>query len=185
MSNQYYKELNYKQLSKKEAYHGKRIRVEEIEYLNGNKQIYREQVIAGDAVIILPVTEDNQVIMVQEPRPAIGKIIISLPAGLIDAGEEPGHAARRELEEETGFLAENIQLLRTYYSSIGYSDEKIFIYLAKDMKKTQQHLDEEEDIQVITIPLEELEQMVEKNEIEDASTVIAVMHYLLYKKENH
>lgn len=185
MSNPYYKELHYKQISKKEAYHGKRINVEEIVYSDGEKQIYREHVKAGNAVIILPITEDNQVIMVQEPRPAIHKIILSLPAGLIDEGEKPENAARRELEEETGFLAEDIQLLRTYYSSIGYSDEKIFIYLAKNMKKTQQHLDEDEDIQVIAIPLAELEQMVEKNEIEDASTVIAVMHYLLYKKENH
>lgn len=184
MSNPYYKELNYQQISKKEAYHGKRVGVEEIIYSDGEKHIYREHVKAGNAVIILPVTEDNQVIMVQEPRPAIQKIILSLPAGLIDDGEEPAHAARRELEEETGFLAADIQLLRTYYSSIGYSDEKIFIYLAKDMKKTQQHLDEDERIQVITIPLERLAEMVAKNEIEDASTVIATMHYLLYNKQN-
>ena len=183
MSNKYFKELEYKQISKKLVYKGKRVQVEELEYLNGNQVIYREHVKAGDAVEILPITDDNKVIMIQEPRTPVGKIILDLPAGMIEEGEEPSKAAIRELEEETGYLAENIEFLREYHPSVGYSDEKIKVYLATNMKKTKQHLDEEEDINVVEIPIEEVIQMLDKNEIITASSTIALMHYLIYKKK--
>ena len=183
MSNKYFKEIEYKEMSRKLAYNGKRVQVEELEYLNGDKVIYREHVKAGEASVILPITDDNKVIMIQEPRTPIGKVILALPAGMIEEGEEADKAAIRELEEETGYLASKIEFLREYHPSVGYSDEKIKIYLATNMKKTKQHLDESEDINVIEVPLEELIEMVDKNEIITASTTIAVMHYLLYKNK--
>ena len=73
--------------------------------------------------------------------------------------------------------------MREYHSSVGYSDEKISLYLATNMKKTKQRLDDEEKIKVIEIPLEEVIEMLDKNEIITASTTIAVMHYLLYNKK--
>ena len=183
MSNKYFKEIEYKELSKKLVYNGKRVQVEELEYLDENKVIYREHVKAGNASVILPITEDNKVIMIQEARTPIGKVILALPAGMIEKGEESEKAAIRELEEETGYLASDIEFLREYYPSVGYSDEKISLYLATNMKKTKQRLDDEENIKVIEIPLEELIEMLDKNEIITASTTIAVMHYLLYKKK--
>ena len=183
MSNKYFKAIQYKEISRKLVYKGKRVQVEEVEYLNGNKVIYREHVKAGNASVILPITEDNKVIMIQEPRTPIGKVILALPAGIIEAGEDASKAAIRELEEETGYLAENIEFLRQYHPSVGYSDEKIKIYLATNMKKTKQHLDDEEDIEVVEVPLEELIEMLDKNEIITASSTIALMHYLLYKKK--
>lgn len=183
MSNKYFKEIEYKELSKKLVYNGKRVQVEELEYLNGDKVIYREHVKAGNASVILPITEDNKVIMIQEARTPIGKVILALPAGMIEKGEEASVAAIRELEEETGYLASDIELLREYYPSVGYSDEKISLYLATNMKKTKQRLDDEENIKVIEVPLEELIELLDKNEIITASTTIAVMHYLLYKKK--
>ena len=88
MSNKYFKEIEYKETSRKLAYKGKRVEVEEIEYLNGDKIIYREHVKAGNASVILPITNDNKVIMVQEPRTPIGKVILALPAGMIEDGED-------------------------------------------------------------------------------------------------
>ena len=183
MSNKYFKEVEYKEISRKLAYNGKRVQVEELEYLNGDKAIYREHVKAGNASVILPITEDNKVIMIQEARTPIGKVILALPAGMIEEGEKASVAAIRELEEETGYLASDIELLREYYPSVGYSDEKISLYLATNMKKTKQRLDDEENIKVIEVALEELIEMLDKNEIITASTTIAVMHYLLYKKK--
>ena len=183
MSNPYFKEIDYPVKSKKLAYNGKRIKVEELEFLNGDKIIYREHVKAGNASVILPMTEDNKVIMIQEARTPIGKVILALPAGMIEPGEEASEAAIRELEEETGYLASHIEFLREYYSSIGYSDEKISLYLATGMKKTAQRLDDQENIKVIEMPFDELVTMLDKNEIITASTTIALMHYLLYKKQ--
>lgn len=184
MDNKYFKTIEYKEKSKKLAYKGKRLQVEEIEYLNGEQVIYREHVKSGEAVAILPITKENEVIMVQEPRTPINKIILALPAGMIESNELPEDAAVRELEEETGYLAGNIKLLREYYPSEGYSNEKLKIYLATDLKKTQQHLDETEDMNVIKLPLEEVIDMLDKNEIITASTTIALMHYLRYIKNN-
>ena len=172
MSNKYFKPIEYKEKSKRLAYKGKRLQVEEIKYLNGEQVIYREHVKAGEGVAILPITKKNEVIMVQEPRTPINKIILALPAGMIEPNELPEDAAVRELEEETGYLAGNIKLLREYYPSVGYSNEKIKIYLATDLKKTQQHLDETEDINVIKLPLEEVIEMLDKNEIITASTTM-------------
>ena len=96
MNNPYFKDLPYQEISRKLAYNGKRVKVEELEYLNGDKIIYREHVKAGNASVILPITEDNKVIMVQEARTPIGKVILALPAGMIEEGEEAKKAAIRE-----------------------------------------------------------------------------------------
>ena len=178
--NKYFKKLEYKEISRKRAYSGKRIQVDEIEYLNGEKKVHREHVKAGEAVVVLPITEDNKVIMVQEPRTPIEQVILALPAGMIEPGEQPEDAAIRELEEETGYLASNVEFMREYYPSVGYSNEKLKLYLATGFTKTQQHLDPEEDINVVEVPMEELIEMLDKNEIITASATIAIMHYLRY-----
>lgn len=181
--NKYFKKLEYKEISRKRAYSGKRIQVDEIEYLNGEKKVHREHVKAGEAVVVLPITDDNKVIMVQEPRTPIGQVILALPAGMIEPGEKPEDAAVRELEEETGYLASNAEFMREYYPSVGYSNEKLKLYLATEFTKTEQHLDPEEDINVVEIPFDELVEMLDKNEIITASATIAIMHYLRYIKK--
>lgn len=182
--NQYFKPIEYKEISRKIGYQGKRVKVEEIEYLNKNeKVIYREHVNAGPASVILPITEDGKIIMIQEPRTPIGKVILALPAGMIEQDEPAEEAAVRELEEETGYLANEIKFMLEYYPAVGYSDEKISIYLATDLKKTKQHLDDTEDIKVLEIPIEEVEELLDKNELITASTMIALLHYFRYIKK--
>lgn len=182
--NKYFKPIEYKEISRKTGYQGKRVKVEEIEYLNKDEKIiYREHVNAGPASVILPITEDGKVIMIQEPRTPIGTIILALPAGMIEPGEPAEEAAIRELEEETGYLANNIKFMLEYYPAVGYSDEKISIYLATNLKKTKQHLDDTEDIKVLEIPLDEVEKMLDNNELITASTMIALLHYFRYIKK--
>lgn len=181
--NKYFKPIDYKEISRKVGYKGKRVKVEEIEYLNGDKKIYREHVNAGPASVIIPITEAGKIIMIQEPRTPIGTVILALPAGKIEPGEDAQEAAVRELEEETGYLAKSIKFLLEYYPAVGYSDEKISIYLATDLEKTKQHLDETEDIKVVELPIEEVVEMLDRNELITASTMIALLHYLRYEKK--
>ena len=103
----YFKEIDYQLLDKKVAYKGKRIVVEELNYYNPRKQqkVYREHVLAGNAVIIMPITKNNELIMILEPRTPIERTVLAFPAGMIEEGESPEEAAIRELEEETGYLA--------------------------------------------------------------------------------
>ena len=176
----YFEYINYEILNIKESYKGKRVSVEEVIYNIGNKQIYREHVKAGDAVVILAITSDNKVLMVREARSAINKIILGLPAGKIEKGENPEEAAIRELEEETGFKAQNIKFLRNFYTSCGYTDEKVSIYLANDLIKTKQNLDIDEELEVLKIPLKSFKEMIDKNEIITASTTITGLHYFYY-----
>ncbi len=180
----YFKELDYKLLDRKKVYEGRRIVVEELNYYNerDKKKVHREHVLAGDAAIVLAIDKNDNVLMVQEPRTPIGKIILSLPAGMIEPGEKSEDGAIRELEEETGYRAHQIRLMRYEYPSIGYSNERSLIFLARDLEKTYRHLDDTEDIRVVKVKLNKLKEMLDKNEILDASTTIALLHYFMYEK---
>lgn len=181
MEERYLKPIDYKLIEKKIAYQGKRLRVEEVCYFNGKEKIYREHVIPGDAAVILPITKQGEIMMIAEPRTAVEKVVLGLPAGQIDKGENFEECAIRELEEETGYRAKKIKKLREVYPSVGYTSEKIEIYLAEELVKTQRHLDETEDIDVVILPKEKVREMLDNNQINAASTTIALMHYFMYE----
>ena len=142
------------------------------------KEILRDIVNPGDAVVILPITENNEIIFEKQYRESIEKVSIELPAGMIEFNEEPINAARRELEEETGLIAKKIEKMITIYSSTGYTNEKVHIFLAKDFEKGKVHLDESEEIlDIIKIPIEECLRKAINGELENASQVIAILLY--------
>lgn len=173
------KEWDYKLEESKIAYQGKRLCVEERIYNKNGKKIYREHVIPGNAVVILPITNNGTVIMIKEARTAVSKYILGLPAGMIEKGEDTRDAAIRELEEETGYYAKKIKKIREYYPTVGYSEEKIEIFLAEDLEKTQMNLDDTEDIEVVEITLEEVKKLLDENKLVSASENIALLYYFL------
>lgn len=183
MLNKYYKSIDYELLDRRTAYKGRRIDIEELHYRNlrTNEILYREHVIAGNAAVIIPKTEDGNFIMIREPRTSIGKTVLTFPAGRIEDGEAEEDGAVRELEEEIGYRTKKIKKLREVYPAMGYSTQKIIIFLATDLIKTQQHLDEKEDIEVIKVPIEELKQMLDNNEIETSMELIGLLHYFMYE----
>ena len=101
---------------------------------------------------------------------------------MIEEGEKPEEGAVRELEEEIGYRANTIKLMRILYPTVGYSDERTFIFLAKDLVKTHRHLDETEDIEVVRVPLDEAKEMLDKNEIITTSETVALLNYFMYEK---
>lgn len=184
MSSKYWSKIDYKLLDQKIAYRGKRIVVEELHYKNPRTGdiIYREHVLAGHAAIIMPMLDNGNLIMIKEPRTPIGLNVLAFPAGMIEDGEIPEEGAIRELEEETGYRARSIKKLREVYPAIGYSNEKTIIYLAKDLVKTERHLDKTEDIEVVEIPIDEAKRMLESGEIRTSSETVALLHYFMYEK---
>lgn len=184
MNSKYYEKIDYELLNKRVAYRGKRVTVNELYFRNPrtDQMIYREHVLAGNAAIIVPVTDDGNFIMIREPRTPIRLKVLAFPAGMIEKGETPEVAALRELEEETGYKAENIKKMLEVYTEIGYSDEKITIFLAKDLKYTHRHLDETEDIEVVKVPIEEVREMLKKNEIITSTETVALLHYFMYER---
>lgn len=122
--------------------------------------------------------QDGKVLLVEQYRPAAGRQMLELPAGTIDRSESPLDCARRELEEETGYSAENWEVLGHIYPTPGYTNEVLHLFCASGLTKGEQRLEEGEDIDVRWIPLEEVEAMIDRGEINDAKTIISVLKYL-------
>lgn len=140
----------------------------------------REKIIIhpGHAVAILPVQED-QVKLLRQFRYAVDQYIIEAPAGTLEPGEEPGACANRELIEETGFSAGTIEPRGYIWTTPGFTDEKIFLFLAKDLRPSSEFgKDEDEIIEVVDVPITSLDMMIRNGAISDAKT-IALVHRCL------
>lgn len=130
------------------------------------------------AAAIIPVMEDGRIIMVRQWRNAIDKFALEIPAGGRDGIDEPTLAcAARELEEETGYTSDDIHFLQTIVPAIAYSGEKIDVYVAFNLKKSEQHLDPDEDINLEIYAVEELIEKIINNEINDSKTVASILTY--------
>ena len=130
------------------------------------------------AAAVVPVTEDGKLLMVRQYRNAIDRYTIEIPAGGRDSlEEETVVCAARELEEETGFRSENLELLIRLKTAVAYCNEFIDVYVARDLIPSRQHLDEDEFINVQAFSLEELCQRIYAGEIQDAKTVAAIMAF--------
>ena len=120
--------------------------------------------------------------IVKQYRYAYASELLELPAGKLDLNENPKNTALRELEEETGVKASDCQLLYQVYPSPGYTNEKIFIYQAKNGIKSEQRLDEEEFLDAVWIEEDKVKEMLTSGQIKDGKTIIALQHYFLNKK---
>lgn len=130
------------------------------------------------AAAILPVTKDHKLLLVRQYRNALDRFTLEIPAGGLQGPDEPTmDAAIRELEEETGYKAGHVQPLISIYPTVAYSNEKIDIYLADDLTKSSQHLDEDEYLTVEEWELADLEKMIYSGELQDSKTVGAILAY--------
>lgn len=168
-----------KLISEEVKFDGVRFNVVQKVYQNENGKTYvRDCVNPGDAAVVLPIDENNNVIFVKQLREAIGEMSLELPAGMVDPGEESIETAKRELEEETGLKAKKIEHLISVYPSSGYTSEKIHIYYAKDFEEGKQKLDDTENIEAIErIPLDKCLELIKENYFKHASQNIAILNY--------
>lgn len=135
----------------------------------------REIVEHGGAVAIVALTDENEVILIKQFRKAIEEIIWEIPAGKLEIGENPKECAIRELKEETGYSADNLKLIHKFYSSPGFSNQKVYIYLATGLVAGEAKLDDGENLECYKVDLNEAYEMISKNEIEDAKTSIGLL----------
>lgn len=165
-------------VSSKKVYECKIFDIYEDEILlpNGKKAI-RNVLSHNGATAILPIDEEGKVILVKQYRHSVKEYCLEIPAGKLEKGEDPLECGVRELEEEIGYISDDFSFMFKTYIAVGYSSEVIHIYLAKDLKKTKQNLDEDEFLDVITYTLDEALDMIKDGRILDSKTIAAILFY--------
>ena len=153
-------------------------------------KIYRDTVVANGiretydyihhdgAAAVLPVTKDGKILMVRQYRNALDRFTLEIPAGKVDAPDEPRiECGYRELEEETGFRTEHLEYLMTINTTVAFCDEAIDIFIARDLIPSKQNLDEDECIEVEEWAVKDLLELIYSGKMTDGKTVAAILAY--------
>ena len=168
--------LEETKISSQEIFNGVAIHLfkDEILLPNGHTGI-REIIRHPGAICVLPLTDDGDVIFVNQFRYALNKVTLEVPAGKLEKGEDPKEAALRELSEETGLTAKNIVHIGDLYTTPALIDEVIHMYIATDLTQGEQHLDYDEFVNTLKIPLSKAVDMVMAGEIKDSKTQTIIL----------
>ncbi|MDQ0256162.1 ADP-ribose pyrophosphatase [Evansella vedderi] len=169
-----------KTISKETIYEGRIIdlSIHDVTLPNGETS-KREIVTHPGAVAVIAVTEDNKLLLVRQFRKPLEKTIAEIPAGKLEKGEDPLPCAKRELEEETGFLAGKWTSLGSFYTSPGFADELIYLFLAEELSDGTANTDEDEFVECFEVTIDEARKLMDNQEIHDAKTIIAIQYLQL------
>ena len=133
------------------------------------------------ASAVVPLKDDGTVVLIKQFRHAAGGFIYEIPAGKLHQGEDPKDCAARELEEEIGYKAGTLELLSSIFTAPGFTDEVIHIYRATGLTKGQQHLDRDEVLEVVELPLDDAVEMIRTGAIRDAKTMVGLQSVFIGK----
>ncbi|GAW91676.1 NUDIX hydrolase [Calderihabitans maritimus] len=151
-----------------------KLRVDRVILPNG-KEATREVVEHPGAVAVVALTDKDEIVMVRQFRKPVEETTLEIPAGKLEGGEDPHSCARRELEEETGLKPNRIKLLMEFYTTPGFSDEKMYLFLAEDLEEVPPHRDDDELVEVEKLPLGKAVNWVMQGKINDAKTIIGIL----------
>lgn len=171
--------MSHRLIEKQVIYRGKKIDLE-VHHLENDEtaeRVKREVVVHPGAVVVLPLLDAQRILLIRNRRYAVGQILLELPAGTLEKGEDPMNCAGRELLEETGYLAQRLKLVGTFFSSPGVMTEKMYAYAAYDLQERTQALEEGEDIELAPVQLAEAVEMIRDGRIQDAKTIATLLMY--------
>jgi len=177
------KDLSEKYLEGEEVFSGRLLKVhrDRVRLPDGNETV-REYIRHPGAVAIVALLEDGCVVLERQFRYPHGRVFIELPAGKRDPGEDPAVTAKRELLEETGYVASEWRRLGIIHNAIAYSDEGIELWLARGLEQRAQKLEQGEFLEVFTLPLAQARAMVRDGRITDAKTVAGLLQTALQEE---
>ena len=168
-----------KRIGRELAYKGVILNVykDHMSFANGNTAEW-DFIHHDGAAAVVPVLDDGRILMVRQYRNALERMTLEIPAGKLDDPKEAGIVcATRELEEETGYRSDDLEWLVTLRTTVAFCDEKIDIYVAKNLIPSKQHLDEDEYVDVKAYTLQELKEMIFTGRIEDSKNMAAILAY--------
>jgi ADP-ribose pyrophosphatase len=167
-------------LESQQIYEGREVslRVDKV-VLPGGRKTTREVVEHVDCVAVVALDSEDNVLLVRQFRHPAGRVLLEIPAGGIEPGEEPSDSAVRELEEETGYRAQKLERLGGFYSSPGFCTEYLHLFLATELEEGRRGANEEEIIEVVPIPLREVPNLIASGEICDAKSIAGLLRVLL------
>jgi len=162
-------------LSSEDVFRGRVFMVSVDRVRERGREYVREVVRHAGSGVVIPLHDDGTVSLVRQYRHPAIKYLLEAPAGSRDPFESPEDCARRELEEELGLVTGRLEPLAEFFVSPGFCDEKMWLYLATDLSETKASPEDDEEIEVVRLPLNRALEMITTNEIEDAKTIIGLM----------
>lgn len=172
-----------KTIRTKEIFNGKiiRLHVDDVRLPDG-KEAKRELIKHPGAVCVIAITNEKKIILVEQYRKALERPLVEVPAGKLEPGEDPAVCAARELEEETGWRPAHMRAVQSFYTSPGFADEIVHVYIAEDIEKVENGLqtDDDEFVDLLEVTIDEAEQLVAEQRIFDAKTVWAIQYIRLH-----
>jgi ADP-ribose pyrophosphatase len=164
-----------KVISSEKVYSGRVFDVMLDKIRDGDVEYERDVITHNGSAVIVPVFANKTVALVKQYRRPTQKYLYEIPAGSLDKNENPKAGARRELEEEIGVTAGKVEKLTEFYVSPGFLSEKMFVFLATDLTETAQNLEADEILEIEKFTFEQVFEMIRKNEIEDAKTIVGLI----------
>ena len=170
-------------LSSKVVYSGHilKLRIDQVRLPDGS-QSSREIVEHGNAVAIVAVDADDNILLVKQYRRAAEKDLLEVPAGCVDPGEEPDATVIREMQEETGYRPNRIKRLGGFYSAPGFCTEYLHLYLATELTPDRLHAEDSDSIELVRVPPDEVEGLIDSGAICDAKSIAGLLFYLKSRK---
>jgi ADP-ribose pyrophosphatase len=175
--------MSYRLIEKQVIFDGSKVRLE-LHHLENDEgsRMRREVCVHPGAVVILPLLDDNRILLIRNRRYAVGQILLELPAGTLEKNEDPMNCAGRELLEETGYLAGRLKPLGNFYTSPGILSEKMYAFAAYDLEKQATALEEGEEIEVQEAALDDAIRMIRDGRIHDGKTIATL---LMFERFHH
>ena len=163
-------------LTSKTVFEGRviQVRVDSVRLANGREAV-REVADHAPAVVIAPIDANGSVVLVRQYRYPVEEALLEAPAGIVEPGEEPDDCAQRELQEETGYRADDMRPLGGFWTSPGFCSEYMYAYVARDLVPSRLEADYDEDIAVERVPLSEVSAMIRDGRIRDAKTIAVLL----------
>ena len=172
-----------KTLLRKYIYEGRviKLRVDTVITADGHHTT-REIVEHPDAVVVVAIDADDNVLLVNQYRTPMGKNLLEIPAGGIEKGEDAEAAVIREMQEETGYKPQKLVFLTGFYSTPGFSDEYLHLYLATDLVPSRLHAEDTAGIELVRVPISQIMELISSGRIQDAKSIAGLLLLLEYRR---